>query len=342
MTSTATFRNIPLPTTFGRDTEKSSYLSSGSWTLALLRFTSLHEFDSSILKRPDLNPSEEFVLDKYKWLHAACATPPIPYDDDPLRDLLVDPQGISFPSDGGPPPLSLCSGCHSFLKNKTLPPLSLANRNFGSVPEELRNLTVIEKAMIARCRSKCWIIQLKEENQDLVLASTQRGVKGHIIIYPQQPSSRRSCSGGTHERKIGDTYDPDLLPDHRGSYFDHRVSKLVQRDHRDEDEKLRAPHELYSQLTEGTLFCARICSKTFIFKGDRASKVYHIYVERLQVLDKGLGNAWSPPVPSLLAESAPSTPRKRTREEPEADGAVDDAFDSFKGISPKKKGRTSA
>ncbi|KAJ7776558.1 hypothetical protein DFH07DRAFT_695204, partial [Mycena maculata] len=42
--------------------------------------------------------------------------------------------------------------------------------------------------MIARCRSKCWIIQLKEENQDLVLASAQRGIKGHVIIYPQQPS----------------------------------------------------------------------------------------------------------------------------------------------------------
>ncbi|KAJ7670908.1 hypothetical protein DFH06DRAFT_898288, partial [Mycena polygramma] len=42
--------------------------------------------------------------------------------------------------------------------------------------------------MIARCRSKCWIIQLKEENSDLVLQSTQRGMKGHIIIYPQQPS----------------------------------------------------------------------------------------------------------------------------------------------------------
>ncbi|KAJ6605639.1 hypothetical protein B0H10DRAFT_2311697 [Mycena sp. CBHHK59/15] len=74
-----------------------------------------------------------------------------------------------------------------------------------------------------------------------------------------------------HERKIGDTYDPDLLPDHRGSYFDHRVSKLVQRDHRDEDEKLIVPHELYSQLTEGTLFCARIRFETFIFKGDRLS-----------------------------------------------------------------------
>ena len=65
-------------------------------------------------------------------------------------------------------------------------------------------------------------------------------------------------------------------------------------------------------------------------------------LERLQVLDKGWGNVWSPPVPSLLAASAPSTPRKRTREEPEADGAVDDAFDSFKGISPKKKTRASA
>ncbi|KAJ7765893.1 hypothetical protein DFH07DRAFT_692386, partial [Mycena maculata] len=42
--------------------------------------------------------------------------------------------------------------------------------------------------MIARCRSKCWIIQLREENQDLVLQSIQHGIKGHIIVYPQQPS----------------------------------------------------------------------------------------------------------------------------------------------------------
>ncbi|KAJ7653749.1 hypothetical protein B0H17DRAFT_957348 [Mycena rosella] len=41
--------------------------------------------------------------------------------------------------------------------------------------------------MIALCQSKCWIIQLKE-NQVLVLQSTQHGIKGHIIIYPQRPS----------------------------------------------------------------------------------------------------------------------------------------------------------
>ncbi|KAL6304620.1 hypothetical protein BKA93DRAFT_714786, partial [Sparassis latifolia] len=43
--------------------------------------------------------------------------------------------------------------------------------------------------MIARCRAKCWVIQLKEENQNLILPNSQRGVKGHIIIYPQHPEN---------------------------------------------------------------------------------------------------------------------------------------------------------
>ncbi|KAJ7939765.1 hypothetical protein B0H13DRAFT_1850536 [Mycena leptocephala] len=110
----------------------------------------------------------------------------MPYDEGPLHE---DPDGVAFPSTGGPPVLSLCSPCHSSLKKKKLPPLSLANKTFlGPVPEELKNLTVIEEAMIARCRCRFWIIQLKEENQDLVLVSTQGCVKGHVIIYPQQPS----------------------------------------------------------------------------------------------------------------------------------------------------------
>ncbi|KAJ7215441.1 hypothetical protein GGX14DRAFT_307449, partial [Mycena pura] len=42
--------------------------------------------------------------------------------------------------------------------------------------------------MIARCRAKCWIIQLKEESSNISLPNTQRGMKGHIVIYPQRPS----------------------------------------------------------------------------------------------------------------------------------------------------------
>ncbi|KAJ6548847.1 hypothetical protein B0H19DRAFT_1211594 [Mycena capillaripes] len=41
--------------------------------------------------------------------------------------------------------------------------------------------------MIARCRAKCWIIQLKEEG-DYSTPITQRGVRGHVIVYPQRPS----------------------------------------------------------------------------------------------------------------------------------------------------------
>ncbi|KAJ3817645.1 hypothetical protein F5880DRAFT_1459829, partial [Lentinula raphanica] len=42
--------------------------------------------------------------------------------------------------------------------------------------------------MIGRCRAKCWIIQLKEEQSLSVSESTQRGVKGNIVIYPQKVS----------------------------------------------------------------------------------------------------------------------------------------------------------
>ncbi|KAJ7042845.1 hypothetical protein C8F04DRAFT_876123, partial [Mycena alexandri] len=43
--------------------------------------------------------------------------------------------------------------------------------------------------MIALCRAKCWIIQLREENVDDSVPFAQRGVRGHIIVYPQRPAA---------------------------------------------------------------------------------------------------------------------------------------------------------
>ncbi|KAF7378322.1 ATP-dependent DNA helicase [Mycena sanguinolenta] len=150
----------------------------------------LDAFNTDLIKRPDRTLDENGMLDKYKWLHPDCLPPPMPLDGNAvLQDFLLDPDGVSLPPDGGSPVLSLCSVCHSSLKNNKVPPLSLVNKLFLSpIPNELKDLTVIEEAMIARCRSKCWIVQLEEENQDLVLPTTQRGIKSHIIIYPQQPS----------------------------------------------------------------------------------------------------------------------------------------------------------
>ncbi|KAJ7710216.1 hypothetical protein B0H16DRAFT_1215855, partial [Mycena metata] len=42
--------------------------------------------------------------------------------------------------------------------------------------------------MIARCRAKCWIIRMKEDDENGI-PNVQRGFKGHIIVYPQQPSA---------------------------------------------------------------------------------------------------------------------------------------------------------
>ncbi|KAJ7036045.1 hypothetical protein C8F04DRAFT_900589, partial [Mycena alexandri] len=42
--------------------------------------------------------------------------------------------------------------------------------------------------MIALCRAKCWIIQLREEDSDSGIPFAQRGIRGHIIVYPQRPS----------------------------------------------------------------------------------------------------------------------------------------------------------
>ncbi|KAJ7036753.1 hypothetical protein C8F04DRAFT_953521, partial [Mycena alexandri] len=44
--------------------------------------------------------------------------------------------------------------------------------------------------MIALCRAKCWIIQLREDGgSNDFLPFAQRGVRGHVIVYPQKPSS---------------------------------------------------------------------------------------------------------------------------------------------------------
>ncbi|KAF8999407.1 hypothetical protein BDQ17DRAFT_1500299 [Cyathus striatus] len=46
--------------------------------------------------------------------------------------------------------------------------------------------------MISRCRAKACIVQLRESNQNLQIPTIQRGIKGHVIVYPQNPSKLES------------------------------------------------------------------------------------------------------------------------------------------------------
>ena len=120
------------------------------------------------------------------------STVPMPILDSKLRrenpKLLLDPAGVVTDNNDSPY-LLLCKECHRFLKKGKRPPLSLANRNYlGPVPNELQDLTIVEEAIIAKSRAKSWIVQLTEEKETINLPNAQRGLKGHVIIYPQRPS----------------------------------------------------------------------------------------------------------------------------------------------------------
>ncbi|KAJ7307886.1 hypothetical protein DFH08DRAFT_823969 [Mycena albidolilacea] len=342
--------------------------------------------------------------------------------NDVLDDLLLDPDGVSFASDGSL--LSLCSVCHSSLKNNKLPPLSLASKLYlGPVPDELKDLTghiiiypqqpskiaqILPPSVDEITSPVCvlfvgsspptpeWLrdhakplavnagrdIQINEEclrqlNENPVLpfsiehilpsaaneASTTRFdsippppndstahsndiLKSHSLTQSAHPEAfathERMCRdrergkmwkclgqirfiAAGSARKVSDTYSPDMLPDHKVPYFSHEKSRLVQRQFKDENGNLIAPHELYGKLTEGTLFSAQDHNPRFM-----DFKVYHVNVEKLTILDKGDGAPWNPPSPGLPS-ATPPMPSKRA-----CDPAVNSAFD---GLFPSKKAR---
>ncbi|KAJ6521634.1 hypothetical protein DFH09DRAFT_1097619 [Mycena vulgaris] len=122
------------------------------------------------------------------WLSPDCPEPPIPNPpNSPYSDLLLDAACVEHDPETNALALVCCPECRSALKGNRVPPRAVANYNYlGPVPPELAGLTVVEEALIALCRAKCWIIQLRD--QDPHMSTTQRGVRGHIIVYPQRPS----------------------------------------------------------------------------------------------------------------------------------------------------------
>ncbi|KAF8227789.1 hypothetical protein L208DRAFT_1041701, partial [Tricholoma matsutake] len=84
----------------------------------------------------------------------------------------------------------LCHPCSHSLHGGKLPCAALSNHTFlGDVPEVLQDLTVIEESIIVLVRAKCYIVQLKADNEDVSVPNLQRGMRGHVIMYPQKTST---------------------------------------------------------------------------------------------------------------------------------------------------------
>ncbi|KAJ6556952.1 hypothetical protein B0H10DRAFT_1967463 [Mycena sp. CBHHK59/15] len=136
-------------------------------------------------------------------------------------------------------------------------------------------------------------------------------------------------------RKVGNAYPLNMMSDHKGTYFNHVKAMMPQHDYKDKDGNLIAPHEYYKKLREGTLVLAKVSLSFYTFKDRNPkfldSKIYHVNVEKLTILDPGNGLAWDPEIPTLpgIAPSTPSTNRIWWRVV-----VVDDAFDD---ASPSKK-----
>lgn len=53
--------------------------------------------------------------------------------------------------------------------------------------------------------------------------------------------------------ELGATYDPNLLPDHHGDYFQHPKARLIQQDYHDINKNLIPPWKTYEALTTETI-----------------------------------------------------------------------------------------
>ena len=126
------------------------------------------------------------------WNDSAFLPPPTPFTTGLLKDKLIDVHGVVMGDDGNVT-LELCNACSRGLRRGKVPKYALANKMYvGPVPQELSDLTMIEESMIARARAKSWIVKLQEHDSVSSSPTAQRGVKGHTIIYPQQPGELAS------------------------------------------------------------------------------------------------------------------------------------------------------
>ena len=104
-----------------------------------------------------------------------------------LKDLIIHPSRVNVH------PLSMfifnfCHSCWNFLRRDRLPVLALANDTFlGDVPSELQNLSFVEEIMIALCRAKCSIFQLRETKHEGRSVISQTAFRGHILKILHRP-----------------------------------------------------------------------------------------------------------------------------------------------------------
>ena len=152
----------------------------------------------------------------FKHLSVEPSLVPFPFEcgipDLDQISVMIDPLSID-PHSGDK--VAICRSCHSDLLKGKRPIQALANsRWIGPVPDELKDLTWAETALIARSHIFGRVFRLEERKSG---RATYGSIKGHIILVPQNtlrlldvlPMSPHSLADIAHVVWVGKT-EPDL------------------------------------------------------------------------------------------------------------------------------------
>ena len=72
----------------------------------------------------------------------------------------------------------MCSTCHKYLKNGSMPTLAANNLELADIPPELSDLNILERHLIAKCIPFAKIILLPK--------GRQRAIRGNVVCVPSE------------------------------------------------------------------------------------------------------------------------------------------------------------
>ncbi|KAJ7020411.1 hypothetical protein C8F04DRAFT_974322 [Mycena alexandri] len=110
--------------------------------------------------------------------------------------------------------------------------------------------------------------------------------------------------------KLGAFYEPSVLPDYGGAYFNHQKAKLVQLDVRDMHNELIPPWKFYDALRPGTLVLCLVSLHCFTMsddsnKGAKERKIYQMNAHSIRILSES-----DEPVEERTRPIAPNSPER--------------------------------
>ncbi|KAJ7699759.1 hypothetical protein B0H16DRAFT_1749280 [Mycena metata] len=148
-----------------------------------------------------------------------------------------------------------------------------------------------------------------------------------VKASPTGPSIDGKPEYSPDDIKLGAFYEPSILPDYGGSYFNHTKAKLVQLDVRDIKNELIPPWKFYDALRPGTLVLCLVSLHCFSMTDDggkerKERKVYQMNTHSIRVLSES-----DEPVEERTRPIAPNSPERAIAALPKR--AVASSFANF-------------